>query len=48
MGTEELEGLKQDELPSIYCRRESKYGMWILRLELKIGSDIITIIAYDS
>jgi hypothetical protein len=40
MGTEEF---KQDELTRIYCRGESKTRTWILRLELKIGSDIITI-----
>ncbi len=44
MGTEELEGLKQNELPSIYCRGESKTRMWILKLELKIGLDIITVL----
>ncbi len=43
MGTKELEGLKRDELPSIYCRGESKTRTRILRLELKIGSDFITI-----
>jgi hypothetical protein len=43
METEELEGLRKDKLPSIYCREESKTRTWILRLELKIGWDIITI-----
>ncbi len=45
MKTEELEGLKQNELPSICCRGESKTGTSILKLELKIGLDIITIIS---